>query len=218
MELARSLILDLTLYPRSAVDPFRVSRYMHALQAGAVFPPPIVDRETRRVVDGFHRITANLRVHGEDAQMEVEWRDYDSEADLWLDSVTLNASHGLAFSAVDQTRILVRSTELGIDPVRIAGELSITPQRAAGMVLTRTAVGPDATVQPLKPIARHLAGTTLTEAQAQANRRAGGNTLWFYAEQVTAAIEAGMVPEDMRTIAALGRLAEAVAAYAPQLA
>ena len=54
---------------------------------------------------------------------------------------------------------------------------------------------------------RHLAGRTLTPKQVEGNRRAGGQTITFYAEQLMLAIENDVVDwQDAGTVDGLARL------------
>lgn len=52
-----------------------------SLQAGATLPPIVVERETSRVVDGFHRVEAHRRVYGREAMIEVIEKEYASEGE-----------------------------------------------------------------------------------------------------------------------------------------
>src|SRR3990172_8850015 len=76
------LVLDFTIYPRSSVDATTVSQYVLALQAGEQFPPIIVDRKTKRVVDGFHRVKAYIIAHGDETKIPGIWGDFKDETEM----------------------------------------------------------------------------------------------------------------------------------------
>src|SRR6266700_122704 len=88
------LVEDLSIYPRGAVDNVRVDDLCYALDAGNVLPPPLVDRATRKIVDGFHRVRAYRKRLGDDGVIDAELEDFASDAEMLLRSAQLNAVHG----------------------------------------------------------------------------------------------------------------------------
>lgn len=52
------LILDYGLYPRHSIDSQHVSYMVESIRAGVALPPVVIDKKSKRVVDGFHRVTA----------------------------------------------------------------------------------------------------------------------------------------------------------------
>src|SRR5208283_55156 len=52
------LILDPEIYPRAEVSSMNVSSIKNALRAGITLPPIIIDKKSRRIIDGAHRVTA----------------------------------------------------------------------------------------------------------------------------------------------------------------
>ena len=47
-----SLIFDGTVYPRHSVDMSHVADIARAIEAGQEIPLPVVERKTKRIVDG----------------------------------------------------------------------------------------------------------------------------------------------------------------------
>lgn len=123
-----SLVLDWGLYPRHEVDGSHVMDLVRALEAGESIPPVIACETTGKVVDGFHRCKANERAFGAEAEVDVEWRQYENEAEMFLDSVRLNARHGQKLTKVDMTRCLLKAGDLHIDPEIIVGALAVTSE------------------------------------------------------------------------------------------
>ncbi len=77
------LVEDMTIYPRQHIDDEHVRRLATALRAGETLPPLVAGKASpHRVTDGFHRKRAHHRVFGPTAHVEVELRDYVSDADM----------------------------------------------------------------------------------------------------------------------------------------
>ena len=91
---ATELVQDYDLYPRAQVDGYHVREIAEALEAGVSMPPVIAEKGTKRVVDGFHRIRAAQKIHGATAKIEVVFKVYGSEAELFREAMRLNADHG----------------------------------------------------------------------------------------------------------------------------
>jgi len=183
------LILDFTFYPRTIVDSTTVSRLVMALDCGEDLPPIVADRASKRVVDGFHRVTAYKR--RERKLVPVEFRDYDSEADMFLDALRLNASHGRPLTPFDIRHALIRCIDLGIEPLRAADVVHVPPIRVTEMIglSAQTKAG---TRIPLKRGLSHLAGRVIDDGQAEVNRRYGGMRPSYYVVQLIGILRADM--------------------------
>ena len=155
---------------------------VEALEAGADLPLPVIDRKSKRVVDGFHRLKAYRKVFGDDYSIEVEARSYDSDAAIFLDCVELNAGHGKQLSPFDRARILNRAAEFNLSVEQLAGALHLTTERANDLLLRKTA-GANGSRVTLKHTLHHLAGGRLSKKQRAGNERAGGMNQLFYINQ-----------------------------------
>jgi hypothetical protein len=202
MKLA-DIILDWTLYPRQKVDRTHVGHIADAIRSGTTMPPVMVDKKSRRLVDGFHRWHAQRRVHGEDAKIAVQLHEYADDAAIYYAAGEFNATHGRAMTPFDRLHYISRAQELGIDPARIATVLNTTVERIQELTISRTAIiGGDSKVEgpgrrvPLKRTIRRLAGSTLTPRQEQANDRLSGMQASFYVNQVIELLEAELVDWD----------------------
>ena len=175
----------------------------------------IADRESLRVIDGFNRITAWLRID-EAATIEVELRDYADDAAMFLDAVALNARHGLALSTYDKSRCMMLAEQLTIDPEAIAGAMSITVDTAAKLRAVKTAYDDKGSPLPIKRPLRHLAGSKLTKKQEHANQRSSGWSVRFHAEQIVQAIDGDIVDwSDAAAVEALRLMVEKVMSALP---
>ena len=200
---ASLLVKDYNVYPRASVDEYHVREIAEAISVEHQLPPIIADRESKRIVDGFHRHAAWQKVHGADVKVEVVWKSYGSEADLFRDAATLNAGHGRILTTYDKARCLGIADQLGLTQDSIADALHMTKERADKLVMTRlTADG-----QPLKNTMRQFAGETLTGSQKETNQKAGGMAPLFYINQVSALLESDSLEwENPQVRAGLSRL------------
>lgn len=193
---AAALVEDLSFYPRNQLDDQYVRELADALLAGVTLPPLVVERGSGRIIDGFHRRRAALRAFDADAEVAVIERLYADEQTLWLEVMRLNAHHGRRLSRYDMARCLLRSKELGLDPEVVAQTLQVTVARLADIEARKVAFGPDATPVPIMRTAEHLAGSTLSEGQMAAVRRATGMPVLVYVNQVINAIEGDLLDND----------------------
>ena len=194
--LAATLVLDFNLYPRLKVNDGNVTDLRQAVACGAVLPPVVADRDSRRVADGFHRVTAALRDSPE-ATIDVEFRDYPTDADLFADAVRMNASHGFKLNAIDATRIvhLGRGFGMSLDQLASAMHTPVEELERRGKMIAVLASPSRRQVRnqevvPLKRTFANLAGRSITEAQQKANSSATGHPQSFLIQQVINIIEA----------------------------
>jgi hypothetical protein len=206
------LVLDFDLYPRQSVDSYHVNTIAEAMRAGNELPPVVIDRKSRRVVDGFHRIKARLRLDGNDATIEIIEKTYKNDAELFVDAVRYNAGHGRNLSACDRAHVLIRAEQLGIDTDAIAGVLHVRIDSAAELKAAHTARAgslQSALAIPIKRTIRHMAGKPLTKDQVAANEKLGGMEQLFYVNQIVTLIESGLLDKkNDRLMAGLAKLHE----------
>lgn len=216
-----TLIEDFSIYPRHAVDSSHVAALAEALRIGQTLPPPIVEKTSKRYVDGWHRGRAFERVYGPDAPIQVDMRTYKSHADLVRAAVDANMTHGRRLDRVDRVRCAVLLREVGLEPAQIALTLRVRESVLESLQLRIAAVPAGATGSipgtndlPLKRSAAHLAGKSMTGAQATAHAGLPGTSLTLVAKQLTSALRAGLVdPTNDRLHAALMDLRAVLDAY-----
>jgi len=201
------LVLDYKFYPRQHLNSYHVNEIMEALKAGAHLPPIKANKSSFTVVDGWHRIEAFRRLWGDDTQIEVDLKEYASEAEMFQDSIRLNASHGQALSAMDEAHCLAKAKEFQLEPAVVATLLNITMERAEELVSNRMAISADGPIV-LKGSTAFLAGRRLTHEQVDYNRKAGGLHPTFYINQVISMLESNSVNwDDTKIVSALKKLA-----------
>ena len=187
-----TLTLDYSLYPRHYIDEQTVNDYVHALKAGATFPPIIVDKKTNRVTDGFKRYTAHLRFLGEDGEIEVTFRSYRNEGEVLLDAIRLNTAHGERISRHDMKRCVILCESLGLSEKDMAGALNVTAERLEELraQIHHTRSGDRLAA---KQATMHLIDKPLSAKQAEGLKKAGGCNQLFFVNQIISFIESGIL-------------------------
>jgi hypothetical protein len=209
------VVLDFELYPREKLDPFNLSGLREALRAGAKFPPVILDRATNRASDGFHRATATRLERGEDELIEVEFRDYPSNAALFEEAMLLNSRHGARLSSRDRTRCALLARELGISDAKTASLLQIRPEKLEQKLTIGVATSPDDKIVPIKAAAvPHLAAVRLTPRQTVGIERSSGHPIRVHIYQLRNALAQDLVnTADLELLHSLGELQAAISQF-----
>ena len=192
---AAEIVLDFDLYPRNNIDSANVTNITAAMEAGVEMPPVIIDRTSKRCIDGFHRVRAALRLHGDNAEIQVIEKDYPNEKEMFLDAMRYNAGHGAKLDPNDRTRCAIIAERLHITMDRVAGALNMTKAKLEVLRETRVAKH-DGLQIALKQTVRHFCGKRLTRAQVAANAKLSGMNQSFYANQLITLIESEMLDTD----------------------
>ena len=202
MMVVSSVVLDFLLYPRGEVNPQHVHYIAEALAAGAKMPPIVIDAITKRVVDGFHRVRAYIRLYGENHKIEVIEKRYKSDAELFVDAMRFNNHHGAPLSAYDKAHCVLRAEELKITPDQLASALNITVDAIGEIKTDRMGTigvrGSLAT--PLKRTIRHMAGQRLTKQQEEVNGKLSGMPQRFYAQQLILILKSDLLDRENETL------------------
>lgn len=189
------LVLDYNIYPREHINNYHVDEMVEALNAGAHMPPIKADKSTLKVVDGWHRIEAFRKKWGDEAEIEVDLKEYADAAEMFQDAIRDNASHGQSLSPMDQAHCLAKSAEFKLEPAMVAKLLNITAERGTEIISNRIGLsGGDNVV--LKGSTAHFAGKKMTAEQVAYNKTAGGLHQSFYVNQVIAMLKSDSVNWD----------------------
>ena len=206
-------MFDFDIYVRKTVNSQRVAYMVAALEAGGEFPPVVIDIKSKRIVDGFHRVRSHTRYYGDDYEIDCVEKRYKNDEEMFLDSVRLNAKHGLAMDKADRTRCLILAEKFKISVADIAVAMEMTVEAVTELKQIRVAdVKVNTWKQPvaLKRTIQHMAGKTLTQKQVEANRHLSGMRPVFYANQLITLIENELLPTDdeklMQRLSYLGTL------------
>lgn len=161
------MIEDFDIYPRMRVDGSHVARLAAALEAGETLPNIVIDAATKRIVDGFHRRRAMLRLYDPSRAVEVDARSYKSPKEMYLDALRLNSRHGKGITGVEQTAAILRGQAMRISVTELADSMALKPERVQVIVANKTGTirGTEERV-PLKRCVAHLKKLTRQQAQA----------------------------------------------------
>lgn len=221
-----ALVEDLSLYPRHAVDDTHVGNLVQALRAGATFPPIVADAASKRLVDGWHRVRAYRRVLGAEGVIDVDLRKYGSEAEVLLDAIRLNASHGRKFDRIDQVRSVLLADGVGIPVDQLSFAMQVTTERIQTLRI-RVALAPapgDGTVTgtlkvALKRSMGHFADQQMTAEQVAAHDSQAGTSFLLQVHQLRDALRYDLMNRaDARLMAALDELIDELGRYRAPLA
>lgn len=209
---ASELVEDFDFYPREKVDSQHVSYIAEAISSGAEMPPVIVDEKSKRIIDGFHRRRAFIRV-GKNADPEdsdpwipVELRQYKNDAEMFLDAVRLNAKHGRNLTQMDRTGAIIKAKRFGINQDAIAVVLNIRVNKVKELKTHIATIQNTRIVVPLKLPVRHFAGQTITQSQADVMPHVGGSHHLRLVNELIDAVSVGLI--DTRNGQLMERLRE----------
>jgi hypothetical protein len=192
------LKFDESIYPRQNVDDHHIKQMLDAIEGGITLPPIIVERKSKRIVDGVHRYHAALR-RGE-KRIDCVLKSYDSEVDLFREAVMLNTGVGLKLGTDDTLKVITIGERLKLKEVDLCGMLrtSIAHLRTIKVrfgTLEETIKGVKQLRKiPLKGSTRHLAGEKLTKDQAEAMASAPGQSYLLCARQLLDACQHNLLP------------------------
>ena len=200
-----SLKRNYNIYPREGLDGFNVIRIRNAIEAGVELPPVIADKKTKMVIDGFHRVEAVKLISGEDGEILVDYREYKSLAEMFLEAVRLNAAQGKTLLPNDIERILEVAHDLEITPKYLAGALSMTASRIKGFEPTRI----DASISVQDPgiqRARSVVAELVKIPEVIKKKKPENKCQLYFIRQVINFIEQGVDVENKRLIDQLAEL------------
>lgn len=115
-----TLQFDPELIELRVLDAHVVSRYRQAVREGAQFPPLVVDRKTKCVVSGNHRLTAYRAELPENAKVRVVWRKFKTRADVLRCTVKENLTHGLPMDTFTKKKFSLALASEGMTRSEIA--------------------------------------------------------------------------------------------------
>jgi hypothetical protein len=182
------------LYPRPSLNDILVNRYIAAHEAGAVFPPIIVERGTNRLVDGRHRLDVFRRKEVE--KIPVEFRVYETEADLFAEAVRLNKEHGQPLTFYDLKSAILRLETMGYSRDKISGAVGWTRDKVEAVAKQSATSESSGEPVALKGGLRHVQGQALTDNQVAAVKRYSGGQAVFYIRQLAMLLDNDLWPAE----------------------
>jgi hypothetical protein len=135
-------ILDWNLWPRHEFKKIDITnrRQMEmSLESGKTLPAIVVNASDMRVVDGFHRVKAHLNVFGDEATIDANLKEYETESAMFLDAVALNVHQGLQLSPRDRAHSIIRLRQMKVPPLVIAETLGMDVKKMKEFLESRSA-------------------------------------------------------------------------------
>ena len=213
------LILDWKLWPRheaGKLDSTNVAKLANILRDGKTFNTPIVvDADSLRVIDGFHRCRALLVVKGDDAETEVTLREYKDEVAMRMEAARFANSGSLQLTPKDRVHFALGMRRDHVPWPLIADALDMDVERIKKLVDGRSITTRDGTRIAVSaaaaPLAEHLEGKKADAEQEHFARTANGTPPLMHARMLLNALRAyGSIEYDEKTVAVLMELSEAI--------
>jgi hypothetical protein len=214
--LISSLVEDFDLYPRSRVNAQNLTAIRQARQAGVEMPPIVIDKASRRIVDGFHRKRVAEKLDGPEGRISVIEREYASEKEMIADAIRLNVARGLDLSPWDRVRAMDIAERHGLTLGEVAVLMQCQVEWLSRQRETRAARTSDDRRLSLKRSLRHMVDKRLTPDQELANERLSGMRPTFHVDQLLILLDASLL--DVHDERLAERLAELVDKAADWLA
>lgn len=201
------LIRDWALWPRweaQELDATNLSRIKEGLRAGVQFPPIIIDAKSNRIVDGFHRQEAIIDIFGEDAQVEVEKREYANDTAMFMEAARLNSIQGLPLSPRDKAHVILKLRKSKVPWPAVAETLGMTDSKAKDFLAKRTAKTTTGMRIPLPYGANSLAGKQMNKEEEHFARTSNGTVPTLHMRLLLNALRADAVKlnEEQKELAA----------------
>lgn len=185
-----TLILDHDLYPRTEINTTNVNYLRDAFVSGVKLPPVIIDKKSKIVIDGFHRVTMYRKINDK-MEIDVIEKSYKSKADMFRDAMRANSRHGVNLTRFDRTRCVLLGEQLNLTLDQIAADLAMTIDAVGALKTDRVGnLKTNGGIKiPLKKSILHMSGQTLTQQQYEANRHLSGMSAMFHVNQLILLIE-----------------------------
>lgn len=193
---AVELVFDWNIWPRHEagdLDSTNLARMKNAVLAGVKLPPVLVNIADNRIVDGFHRTQNALNMYGDGAEIEVIYKSYKNDAEMFMESARLNNQHGLPLSPRDRVHVFLKARKMKIPIPAIAEALGMDPEETRKFIEKRTAKNKQGETVPLSGGALSLAGKVLTQKQEDYVRSCPGTSAQLYARLLLNALKADAI-------------------------
>jgi len=210
---AVELVFDWNLWPRSEagdLDGTNLRRMKDAVLAGVKLPPVLVNRKDNRIVDGFHRVRNVLNIYGDEGEIEVIYKDYATDAEIFIESARLNNQHGLPLSPRDRVHVFLKARKMKIPVPAIAEALGMDPEETKKFIEKRTAKNKSGETIALSGGALSLSGKVLTQKQEDYVRQCPGTSAQLYARLLLNALKADAVILNEKILTTLSELKDKI--------
>jgi hypothetical protein len=124
-----SLKKDQKLLDVRPVNAVYVSRYRQAYRAGKDLGKIIIDKNTKTIVSGNHRVTAMIEEYGLDKTIDVVALDFPNRQSILEKFVEENAAHGNPLTGFSRRQITLELLNEGANPGQIATLFGVATKR-----------------------------------------------------------------------------------------
>lgn len=201
----KAIVLDERITPRADDEAVAVQQLCDAFDCGAEFAPMLVDKASKRLIDGRRRRKMYLKRKVE--RVPVKFMDFPGGlVEMLTAAIAANAAHGMRMDARDHLSAINKMEALGGTVADVAKALCVPVATLEELRSTRTAVDEAGEPHYLKPATRHLAGTVLSPSRVETNRHLPANPVYFLIDRVADLLLDDLVPHDEKHDAALDRL------------
>ena len=188
-----------------------VSRYRQAYRQGSIFPLIIIQKGTKRIVSGNHRVTALLQEYGKDHTIEVFEKEYKNELEILSDFAKENANHGNAISDFTKRKLTAALVKENATPEFIASLFNISVRRVEqlGEGMIKVVIGSGKTEEVVDKPAKH--GFTPEKPIKETDykeheRKDRGFTVIQQTSQLVRWLEKDLITHNPKNMAALTQL------------
>jgi hypothetical protein len=185
------IVFDVSIYPRNGISSTNVARMIKAAEVGVRFPDIVLESETHRLVDGWHRCEVNKQRKA--ATIAAIEKVYNTEGDVYADAVRLNIGHGLPLDVYSTRRAVIRLEQYGYTREAICDVIKVSSVEL-GKIYRGFAYTDDGEPVAVKGGLSHLGGRVLNGQQQCANRNYGGPKATYMAKMLAELLENDMWP------------------------
>jgi hypothetical protein len=145
------LTFDNEIYPRMDIGWQTAYQYSQAMKVGDVFPPIFIGLFEGKyyVVDGWHRVKAKKLLY--EQYIDAVVKKYENFADMFLDAVKYNVSHGKQLSTQEKVRIIHKFELMHFKLEQISKIIKV-PLDKIELFQARTIMGPNGVPIYLKSV------------------------------------------------------------------
>jgi ParB-like chromosome segregation protein Spo0J len=211
---AALLVEDEAIYPRRSVDKSNIGSIADAIKAGEKLPPVIVDRKTKKIVDGVHRIRAYLQIFGPEAKIQAEMRDFKNTKEMLLEAGRLNSQQGLKLDPYDCAHFMLLCRKARVSEEQVIAALHMTRQRFENILKRKTARNKRNEEIPIKRIVQHMEGQKFTKEQEEIQEHLPGGSQVYFINSLISLIENDLINEENeKVMEALQKLHNALSSF-----
>ena len=134
------VVVDLSIYPRSKPNTGMIEQYLDAMRAGDVFPPIVLEADTKRLIDGLHRLKAVEQLSKEDAKHDgkipVQFVTVPEDVPAKLFAASFSVRHGIGITTADRKATARETIEANpeFNTVTLAKYLGVSDETARSYV------------------------------------------------------------------------------------